>query len=97
MASPQVCGVLALLAESWPNMTQAEAQQWIIDNAAQDKMADTGTMDATDLNSLQGGPNKLLRWINQRPETGQNFPEKTFRPRPISGRCYPRPKIRKRG
>jgi len=60
-------------------------------------MADTAADDPMDLNSLQGGPNKLLKWINQRPETGLNFPEKTFRPRPTSGRCYPRPKIRKRG
>ena len=33
MSGPQVAGVLAILAESWPNMTQAEAQSWLINNA----------------------------------------------------------------
>lgn len=97
MASPQVCGILALLAESWPNMTQAEAQQWIIDNAASGKMADTGADDPMDRNSLQGGPNKLVRWINQRPESDMTFPQRNFKPRPTSGLTYPRPKIRRRG
>jgi len=97
MASPQVAGVLAILAESWPNMTQAEAQQWIIDNASDDKMFDSGADDPMDLTSLQGGPNKILRWINQRPEEGFAYPQRNFKPRPTTGAVYPRTKIRKRG
>ena len=97
MASPQVCGILALLAESWPNMTQSEAQEWIINNAASGKMADTAADDPMDRNSLQGGPNKLVRWINQRPESDMTFPQRNFKPRPTSGQTYPRPKIRRRG
>lgn len=97
MASPQVCGILTLLAESWPNMTQAEAQQWIIDNAALNKMADTGADNPLDVNSLQGGPNRLVKWVNQRPESDMTFPQRNFKPRPASGLTYPRPKIRRRG
>ena len=97
MASPQVAGVLAILAESWPNMTQAEAQQWLIDNASDDKMFDSEADDPMDLTSLQGGPNKILRWINQRPAEGMAFPNRNFKPRPASGAVYPRSKIRKRG
>ena len=97
MAGPQVAGVLAILAEFWPNMTQAEAQQWIIDNAELDGIYDTGTDDPMDRDSLQGAPNRILRWINQRVESGLTIPNKTFRPRPTSGVTYPRTRIRRRG
>jgi hypothetical protein len=97
MSGPQVCGILTCLAESWPNMTQAEAQQWVIDNANLNQMADTGTDDPMDTASLQGAPNRYVRWINQRSETGASFPQKNFRPRQSSGRTYPRPRIRRRG
>lgn len=97
MSGPQVAGVLAILAESWPNMTQAEAQQWLIDNANSDQMADTEADDPMDVNSLQGAPNKYLRWINQRAISGASFPQKNFRNRPTSGKTYPRPRIRRRG
>lgn len=97
MSGPQVAGVLALLAESWPSVTQAEAQQWLIDNASIDQMFDTGTDDSTDVNSLQGAPNRYLRWINQRAINGSTFPQRNFKPRPLSGTTYPRPRIRRRG
>jgi len=97
MASPQVCGVLTCLAESWPNMTQAEAHQWVIDNANLNQMGDSGTDDAMDVLSLQGAANRYLRWINQRSVDGEMFPQKNFRPRQTSGRTYPRPRIRRRG
>lgn len=97
MSGPQVAGVLACLAESWPNMTQTEAHAWVVDKAADGLMFDTGTDDPTDVQSLQGAPNKILRWINQRAETGSSFPQKNFRPRPTSGVAYPRTRIRRRG
>jgi hypothetical protein len=97
MSGPQVAGILALLAETWPNMTQAEAHAWIIDNANSNQMLDSGTDDPMDLNSLQGAANKYARWINQRSITGTSFPQRNFKPRPTSGTAYPRPKIRRRG
>jgi len=97
MSGPQVAGVLALLAEAWPSMTQVEAQQWLVDNANSDLMADTGTDDPMDRDSLQGAPNKMLRWINQRPVSGSSFPKKNFANRPTSGKTYPRTRVRVRG
>jgi hypothetical protein len=97
MAGPQVAGVLACLAESWPNMTQTEAHDWVIENAGVDLMFDTEADDPTDVQSLQGAPNRILRWINQRPESGNSYPQKNFRPRPTTGHTYPRPRIRRRG
>jgi hypothetical protein len=97
MAGPQVAGVVAILAEAWPNMTQTEAHAWVVDNAVDGEMFDTGADDPMDLQSLQGAPNKILRWINQRSVSGNAFPPKNFRPRPSTGVTYPRPRIRKRG
>ena len=97
MSGPQVAGVLALLAEQWPGMTQAQAQTWIVNNANTDQMADTETDNPMDVDSLQGAPNKYLRWINQRPEAGSVFPKRNFSNRPTSGNTYPRLRVRRRG
>jgi len=97
MASPQVAGVLALLAESNPGLTQSEANEWLIANATNNVMYDTQADDAMDRESLQGAANRILRWINQRPETGMSFPKVNAKARPTSGRTYPRPRIRARG
>lgn len=93
MSGPQVAGVLAILAESWPNMKQTQAQQWLIDNASLDKMKDTETDNPMDLESLQGAPNRYLRWRNQRPATGTAFPRGNFGERYSTGVLWPRPKI----
>jgi len=97
MASPQVAGVLALLAESNPGLTQSEANEWLIANATNNVMYDTQADDAMDRESLQGAANRILIWINQRPETGMSFPKVNAKARPTSGRTYPRPRIRARG
>ena len=97
MAAPQVTGVIALLLESNPNLKQAEVNAWIEANANKDLMYDTGVDSSTNLQSLQGSPNRILRWINQRPETGMSFPKVNAKARPTSGGVYPRPRIRKRG
>ena len=97
MASPQVCGVLALLAESNPGLNQAEAKAWLEANATNNIMYDSGADNSQDSTSLQGAPNKILTWVNQRPETGMSFPKVNAKVRPTSGTAYPRPRIRRRG
>ena len=97
MSGPQVAGVVALLAESWPRITQEEAEDWLLNNATMNAMYDSGTDDAYDRNSLQGAANKYLRWINQRPIDGNTLPKQNFKTRPASGKVYPRPNIRRRG
>ena len=108
MASPQVCGVLACLAEYWPNMTQKQAKEWLINNASLNKMTSyTGIereQKATNFtyfcdHDLVHSPNRILRWYNQRPVDKQVFPNNIFpaSPKPASGRTYPRPRIRRRG
>ena len=97
MSGPQVAGVVAILAEGWPNITQSEAQSWLINNSNTDQMADTETDDPMDRDSMQGAANRYLRWINQRPVSGTPFPQRNFKSRPTSGVTYPRARIRRRG
>lgn len=96
-SAPQVAGLLALLAESRPNMTQAEAHDWIINNSDTNQIFDTQTDNPMDTSSLQGSQNLIARWYNQRGITGSTFPQKNFNTRPTSGIMYPRTRIRKRG
>jgi hypothetical protein len=79
------------------NFDKYQAHQWIIDTSGKGLMLDTEADDPMDLQSLQGAPNRILRWINQRPESGSSYPQRNFKPRPSSGITYPRPKIRRRG
>jgi len=97
MASPQVTGVLALFAESNPNLVQSDAVAFLTNMATMNQMYDTATDDCTDFESLQGAPNKILYWKNQRPETGMSFPKQNAKARPTSGRAWPRPRMRVRG
>ena len=97
MAAPQVCGILAVLVEHWPNMNQYQALNYLINNSIEDEMTDTDLDDPMEIESLQGAPNKIARWYNQRQVSGNNFPRRNFRERTTSGVCYPRQRIRRRG
>jgi|TARA_A200000159_G_scaffold161000_2_gene182104 hypothetical protein len=97
MAAPQVCGLLAVLVEHWPNMNQYQALNYLINNSTEDEMTDTDLDDPMEVESLQGGPNKIARWYNQRQVSGNNFPRRNFRERTTAGVCYPRQRIRRRG
>lgn len=104
MATPQVTGIIACLAEHWPNIRQTEANQWLIDFCNKDQLGDTRQDSAMDTLSLQGAPNRFAKWTNQRPINGGTFPQRNFRPRTVDSdpvfygkRLWPRPRIRRRG
>ena len=109
MASPQVCGMLACVAEIDPSMTPSQAMQYIHNSYSFDLMRDDGfgrgIADAEDstgnmidsLYSLQGTYHEIKVIPKLRVENGATFPTKTFKPRPTSGCAYPRVKIRRKG
>lgn len=104
MATPQVTGIIACLAEHWPNIRQQEAFQWLIDFCNKNQLGNTGEDSAMATLSLQGAPNRFVRWFNQRPIDGGTFPQRNFRPRTVDNnpvyygkRLWPRPRIRRRG
>lgn len=94
MASPQVCGVLATTLEVYPNMTPAEAKEYIKYYATLNQITDTGG-DVTDYTSLQGSANKYLFYYKERSDTGSLTPKYNVKIRPETGRVFPRVRIRR--
>lgn len=94
MASPQVTGVLACMAELYPNMNQEDARNYIISRSKINQIYDTGG-SASDYTSLQGSPNRFLYYFNERTETSILFPRITSKARPTTGSLYPRIKVRR--
>lgn len=97
MASPQVAGVLACLAEQWPRMSQSDAKKFIIDSAKDDQMYDSQSTSLSDYTSLQGSDNKYLYYKKVRTEEGQISPGERHGNRYDQGMVFPRSKIYRYG
>ena len=62
MASPQVCGVGALILQTNPHMTPAELKAFILGQSVGNMLYTTGLdNDYADSRSIKGGPNKYLK------------------------------------
>ena len=100
MSGPQVAGVLACRAEQDPNMTHAEALDYLIDNATSGDIGSTGS-DYGDDEWLGDGSindqNKYLKYVYHRPLNGTAFPRPDHKKRPTTGSVYPRNKVRHKG
>lgn len=92
MASPQVCGVAACLAETWPTMKQNDFLKYIQQNAKEGQIVDTGG-GTSDLTALQGSSNRLLYFYKKRQDNGQVGPVQNYGNRPSNGQVFPRTKI----
>lgn len=92
MASPQVAGVLACVAEIWPRLRQSDAHTYIQKYAQVNQVVTTsgGPSDPTD---IQGSPNLYLYLFKERYEFGQVSPKQNQGFRPAGGMLYPRTKI----
>lgn len=96
MASPQVAGVIACLAESNPRINQDQVLDYLKRFSTKGQIADTkgGILDYTD---LQGSDNNYLYFVPQRPSAGNTYPKQNQGNRPVTGMMYPRPKIYRYG
>ena len=93
VAAAQVTGMLALLLEKYPDLTQAEAKQFILQSARDGLMLDELLGTYTDPISLQGGANKIAYYYKERPDSGALYPKAQTWIRPSAGQVYPRPKV----
>lgn len=73
MSSPQVCGVIACLAEQEPDLTQAEALQHLTENALAE-VGTTGTINHNGYEAFGDSNNRYLFMPKKRPETGTLSP-----------------------
>ena len=96
MASPQVAGVLACLAETWPRLSQPYALTYIQNRAKTDQIT-AGTGGPSDFTDLQGSVNRFLYFYKERPAEGQVGPKVNQGLRPSTGLAWPRPKIYRYG
>jgi hypothetical protein len=94
MASPQVCGALACALEIYPNMTQADAKEYILNYAKTGQITNTGG-GFNDFTSLQGSENRYLFYYKERKDSGNTWPKMNYSLRTKSKFSYPRNKIRR--
>jgi subtilisin family serine protease len=96
MASPQVAGVLACLAETWPRLTQSQALAYIHRRSKLNQIT-AGTGGPADYTDLQGSVNRFLYFYKERPDVGLVGPKNNQGLRPLSGQAWPRSKIYRYG
>jgi hypothetical protein len=96
MASPQVAGVLACLAETWPRLTQSQAVAYIHRQSKLNQLT-SGTGGPSDYTDLQGSVNRFLYFYKERPDAGLVGPKNNQGLRPTSGQAWPRSKIYRYG
>jgi hypothetical protein len=100
MASPQVAGIIACLAEQWQRINQSLALSYLIENSIQNLLVEVDQGDSTiyspppevgqNYRDLQGSPNRYLYYKKERPLNGQVQPNSTFNTRGSSSLKYPR-------
>ena len=93
MASPQVTGVLACILEVYPDMTQAEALDYIYKTSKYNQMTESSGNFA-DPSNLQGSVNRYLYYNKERADSGTTWPKLNYKARPTNGRVYPRQRRR---
>ena len=91
MASPQVCGIIACLAEQEPDLTQAEALQHLKENALAE-IGTTGTINHSTYEAFGDSHNRYLFMPKKRPGTGALSPAVLHKNRnpDAAGVKYPR-------
>jgi subtilisin family serine protease len=69
-ATPQVTGLLATVLQARPNMTPAEAKQFIIDYSLKNVLVEGSSTAYTSTTYLQGGNNRILQTPFTSPNRG---------------------------
>ncbi len=102
MASPQVCGVIACLAEQYPSIKQQNARDYIISNAktsqirlqvGQQDWIESGSKIPTEspyTTLSEDSNNRYLYYRLERLFNGSTSPKVTYRQRPTTGHIFPR-------
>ena len=99
MASPQVTGCLACLAETWPSLTQAEARQYLETFGKYNQITSTGggAGDYYSLGESGVNSNNLYLFYRLERKLSGDLQQNAYKLRPSSGVAYPRPRIKRYG
>ena len=96
MASPQVAGLIACLAEIWPRISQSDAVTYIHTYAKYNQITATDNGPADSI-SLQGSENRYLAYKESRLGISVPIPRANFGSRPATGQLWPRSNILRYG
>lgn len=103
MATPQVAGMIALILETYPYLTQADVLNMLTNKfSTNNQLYDAGGAGWTTYlyvesqanQQLAGAPNRYLYFYPERPYSGEVFPKQNYFVRPTAGQTWPRPRIR---
>ena len=91
MSGPQITGLLACVAEQWPNMTQSEALQFLTESSKA-QVGTQGTVVTSPYEALGDSNNRYVSYFYKRPQSGTLFPHDNHGNRVSStnGVKYPR-------
>lgn len=96
MATPQVSGVIACLAEQEPNLTQAEVLQYLKESSLAEVGDPGSNPNSSPYEGFGNGNNRYLFYKKKRPEEGTTFPRLSNKNRnpELGGVKYPRTRNR---
>ena len=97
MASPQIAGLLACLAEQWPTMNQADALQFLKEGSKSqvgNNLPAGNSVTQWPYEAFGDGNNRYVHYVYKRPQTGTVYPHNNYanRNENTSGIKYPRPR-----
>ena len=93
MASPQVCGVLACVLETYPHYGQTDLRNYLTAYSKSGQITDTAGSYG-DYTSLQGSANRYLYFYPERAVSGTAYPKVNYSARPSVGAAWPRTRRR---
>mgnify|MGYP003350863472 CR=1 FL=1 len=99
MATPQVTGILACLLETYPNLDQSQAKDFLANKlSTYGQITDSGNAEQYlgTFTSLDGAANRYLYFYQERALTGETWPKINAYTRSNSGLLWPRPRIKPR-
>jgi hypothetical protein len=99
MASPQIAGIIACMAELYPDKRMMDYISWINAYANLNNVPDLGIPlppGPVSNFGLREAPNVFGLYYNDRPINGNTWPQKRWWIRPTQGLAYPRQTIRRR-
>ena len=99
MATPQVTGILACILETYPDLTQSEAKEFLSSRLSkQGQLLDSGNAELYlgTFTSLNGAANRYLYFYPERELAGEVYPKKNSKLRPTTGQLWPRTRIKLR-
>ena len=94
MATPQVTGMLACVLETYPHYNQSQIKDYLLNTAKSGQMS-SGTGGYDDYTDLNGAPNRYMAFKAERTSSGRTFPKTTYSYRPVTGKVFPRNRVRK--